>query len=56
MVSPSAEQGLTVNTPGAQTVQLIFPFPGQITPLGQGRVQPDVEPGSDHVLGGAEKV
>jgi len=51
MVSPRAEQGLTVKTPAGQTLQLIFPFPGHTTPVGQGRVQL-VEPGRDHVLGG----
>ena len=55
MVSPIAEHFLTVKTPGAQTVQLILPFPGHITPVGQGKSQVPVVPGLDQVLGGQNR-
>jgi len=54
MVSPSPEQGRTVNTPGGHTEQLILPFPGQTTPVGHGNVQL-VDPGKDQVFGGQNR-
>ena len=55
IVSPSVEQGLTVKTPRAQTVQLIIPFPGQMTPGGQGKVQLVIDPERDQLLGGQKR-
>ncbi len=55
MVSPSEEHGFTVNTPGGQTVQLIFPLPGQTTPGGQGKEQFSTEAGNDHVFAGQKR-
>ena len=36
-------------------MQLIFPLPGQTTPVGQGKLQLTWEPGKDHVLGGQKR-